>query len=302
MTDPFRMLLSYHYFRSTDMSELLDRMFPTDPRPEIFADSGAFSAMTQGAPVDVDEYGRWAAAHKDRFSVIANLDVIGDGEESAEGTWANQRILEETYGLRVLPVFHAGEPWSALDRILEQGYRYVALGGLVGRPVRAIMPWLVKCFTVAEGHAAFHGFGLTSWEPMFELPWYSIDSSTWVSGYRFGFVKLYDWKTRRLVQVPVSRHRRDAFEYAHLVRSLGFAPADLTGHDTDGHVDRKLLVKLSSAGWRRIEDTFRARHGEIRIPGDRDAPVGLRLYLADSAIRDLAVAAHHHNAIQEVRV
>lgn len=302
MIDPFRMLLSYHYFRGNDMHDILDRMFPTDPRPEVFADSGAFSALTQGAPVDVDEYGKWASTFKDRFRVIANLDVIGDGEESAEGTWTNQKILEENYGLRVLPVFHAGEPWSALDRVLEHGYRYVALGGLVGRPVRSIMPWLVKCFRHAEGRAVFHAFGLTSWEPMFELPWYSIDSSTWVSGYRFGFVKLYDPKTRRLVQVPVSRHRRDAFDYAHIVRALGFAPADLTGHETDGHVDRKLLVKLSSTGWRRIEAMFRERHGEIRILGDNDAPAGLRLYLADSAIRDLSVAAHHNNEVQEVTV
>lgn len=300
MTDPFRMLISYHYFRNSDVDEILTTMFPDDPIPEVFADSGAFSALTQGAPIDVHEYGRWAVQYKDWFRVIANLDTIGDGQESAEGTWANQRILEDTYGLAVLPVFHAGEPWSALERYLEHGYRYIALGGLVGRPVKSIMPWLVRCFRLAQGRAVFHGFGLTSWPPMSDLPWYSIDSSSWGSGYRYGMVRLYDSNRRRLVQIGVSRGRRDAFKHSALIREHGFAPADLTGSDADGHVNRQLLNKLSSVGWRRVEAGLRERHGLIRIPGEPDGDPGLRLYLADSAIRDLSVAAHHHNSIQGV--
>lgn len=294
------MLISYHYFRTSDIGAILDEKFPNDPPPEVFADSGAFSAMTQGAPVDVHEYGKWITAHRDHFCLIANLDVIGADDDSARGTWQNQRILEDTYGLEVLPVFHAGEPWTVLDALLEREYAYIALGGLVGRTVKSIMPWLVRCFQLADGRAVFHGFGLTSWAPMAELPWYSVDSSSWGSGYRYGMVRLYDRKKRRLVQIGVSRGRREAFDHAALIREHGFAPADLTGHDDEGHVNRQLLNKLSSVGWRRVEAGLRERHGMIRIPGRPDSPPGLRLYLADSAIRDLAVAAHHHNLIQGV--
>jgi hypothetical protein len=307
--DPFRMLISYHYFRSTDITELLDRDFPADPVPEVFADSGAFSALTQDAAVDVHEYAEWLKRYRHHFRVMANLDVIGDGEQSAEGTWANQRILEDQYDLPVLPVFHAAEPWSALDRLLEHGYRYIALGGLVGRPVKSIMAWLVRCFRHAEGQAVFHGFGLTSWTPMAELPWFSLDSSSWGSGYRYGMLRLYDDRTRRLTQIQVGRRRMDSRAHGRLVRELGFDPADLNGDK----VDRALLCRISSVGWRRIEQKLRERHGTITIPGGdattgvrmyaadgsgqnlADGAEGLRLYLADSARRDLAIAAHFNN-------
>lgn len=320
--DPFRMLLSYHYFRTINIHELLDDKFPTDPAPEVFADSGAYSALTQGAAIDVHEYGTWAARFQDRFRVIANLDVIGDGEHSAAGTWENQRILEDGYGLRPLPVFHAGEPWSALDRLLEHGYTYIALGGLVGRPAAAVMPWLVKCFKLAQGRVVYHGFGLTSWQAMSSLPWYSLDSSSWGSGYRYGLIRLYDDRSKRMVQIDIGHLRRGVYKYAYLIRALGFDPAILTVE----HVDRTVLNRLSSAGWRHIEAMLRKRHGLIQLPKGVEEPTvhirdadlahssigvrlyavdgsadnlirgaGLRLYLADTTGRDTVAAAVHHN-------
>jgi len=52
MTRPHRMLISYHYARRIDMEAAVAR-FPE--RPKVFANSGAFSALTLGAPIDVVE-------------------------------------------------------------------------------------------------------------------------------------------------------------------------------------------------------------------------------------------------------
>ena len=71
---------------------------------DLFLDSGAFSAMTQGVKIDIYEYIDFIKEHEDVLEVYANLDVIG----SAEGTWKNQMIMEEA-GLKPLPVFHYGE-------------------------------------------------------------------------------------------------------------------------------------------------------------------------------------------------
>lgn len=98
----FRILLSYHYFRTPELEPELRKHFGDGALPEVFADSGAFSAMTQGAPVDVDEYARWLLRNKYLFRVYSNLDVVGDDDRSAEGTWANQRRLEDEYGLAPL--------------------------------------------------------------------------------------------------------------------------------------------------------------------------------------------------------
>lgn len=285
-TDPFRCLISYHYFRGEDMDALLGKHFG-EHRPEVFADSGAFSAMTQGAPIDVREYGRWLVANRQHFRVYANLDVIGQDEASAAGTWENQRILEDEFGLAPVPVFHTNEPWSVLEDYMDRGYRYIALGGLVGKSRSGIMPWLVRCFQMAQGRAVFHGFGLTSWTPLAALPWYSLDSSSWGSGYRYGFLRLFDPRQGRIQQITLS-DRAMVYRHAALIRSYGFSPADVLNPGTN---HRELLCHISSLGWRAVETYLRQRHGPITIPGDDDAGAGAMLYCADGSIQNLVDGA-----------
>ena len=50
-----RILLSYHYYKDTDLDALFAKYF-TPPYPDVFADSGAFSAASQGIQIDIKEY------------------------------------------------------------------------------------------------------------------------------------------------------------------------------------------------------------------------------------------------------
>ena len=84
---PFKILCSFHYFRTVNMRELVEQF---DHRPMVFADSGAYSAHTQGASVSVFEYAEWLQKWKDVFTVYVNLDVIRDPAATA----ANQKLLE----------------------------------------------------------------------------------------------------------------------------------------------------------------------------------------------------------------
>lgn len=281
----FKFLISYHYFRTYELDEALPRWFP-DGVPEIFADSGAYSAMTQGAPIDRAKYGAWLQRYKHHFSVYANLDVIGDGAYAASATAGNQRFLEEL-GLAPLPVFHAGEPWSALEALLDGGAGYIGLGGLVGRQAKAIMPWLVKCFKLAGDRAVFHGFGLTLWECIAAFPFYSVDSTSWGSSYRYGRLKLFDPRLGRFVEAQMNREAYGEGA-AQLIRSYGFDPADFADKS---RYDRARTCWLSARSWEAAERWLRARHGTIHIPTDRDLPEGLRLYCADGSILNLSDGA-----------
>src|SRR5262252_3555390 len=98
------------------------RHFPP-PYPEVMADSGAFSAMTQGVPIDLDDYARWLLRYRHLFRVYVNLDVI----RNAAATWENQLRLQEQYGLEPLPVFHVAEDWHWFDRYLAR-FPYIGLG------------------------------------------------------------------------------------------------------------------------------------------------------------------------------
>lgn len=268
----FRMLLSYHYFKQPDLRPMMTKWFPGE-QPEIFADSGAYSAKSQGAEIDLDVYAGWVKANKDLFSIYANLDVIGDGRAAADATWQNQLMMED-HGLAPLPVFHAGEPFDALDRLLDAGYGYIGLGGLVGRKPKQMMPWLVECFQRAEGRAVFHGFGLTTWEVIRALPFYSIDSTSWASSFIYGQLRLFDPKTGGFRQAHLGEHGSIYDERTcRLIRFYGFDPADFAIKE---RYSRRLTCQLSARSWVHAEMYVRERHGDVLPPPGRRMPEGGR--------------------------
>ena len=104
---------------------------------------------------------------------------------SPEGTWKNQMIMEKA-GLKPLPCYHFGEDTKWLQRYIDKGYDYIALGGMVGRPRPALLQWLDTIWsdylTDSKGMpiVKIHGFGMTSLRLMLRYPWYSVDSTSWV--------------------------------------------------------------------------------------------------------------------------
>lgn len=268
-----RILLSYWYYKDSDLDVLFAKYF-NRPYPEVFADSGAFSADSQGGHVDLLEYARWLKRWGHLFSTYANLDVIGDPERTAE----NQGRLEAV-GLAPLPVFHTGSDWSHLEELAER-YPYIALGGMVPhmRFPKRIMPWLVQAFKIAQGRAVFHGFGATSWEIVSALPWYSVDSSSWGQGYRYGQVPVFDPRRGRFVKLQLGS-AQDWYRHAALVRDLGFDPADFADRARN---DRSKICAISALSYMMAEQWLRRRHGEVHIPGRDGASAGLRSHLADA--------------------
>lgn len=162
-------------------------MHRTKNKVDLFLDSGAFSAWTQGIKIDIKEYIKFIKKNKELFTVYANLDVIGIGGKqpnllTAEKTLENQRIMEKA-GLSPLPCFHFGEPFSFLQDYVEQ-YDYLALG-VAGNSGKKLIPWLNNCFSKyicgEDGmpKIKIHGFAVTSLEIMIRYPWYSVDSTSW---------------------------------------------------------------------------------------------------------------------------
>jgi hypothetical protein len=268
-----RILLSYWYYKDTDLESLFRKYF-TEPWPEVFADSGGFSADSQGGVIDWRDYAAWIKRWKPLLQTYANLDIIGN----PEATWENQERLEGV-GLAPLPVFHVGSDWSYLERYIER-YQYIALGGMVPhmRYHRRLMPWLVRAFKMAQGQAVYHGFGATAWRVVCSLPWYSVDSSSWGQGFRYGQVPLFDERKCAFVEAklgdPIS-----CYKHAALFRRLGFNPADFADRARN---DRAKVCAVSALSYMMAERYLRRRHGEIRIPKREGESVGLRTHLADA--------------------
>lgn len=174
---------------------LKERPDMIDPSKFIFfLDSGAYSAWSRGTVIDLDEYCAFIKANIEHIEVYASLDVIPgvhggiatpkQRDEAAEQSWANYLYMRRE-GLDPLPVFHYGEDFRHLERMLDYGCDYIGIGGLVAVPGDKRRTWLDRLFTRItdeNGHPIIktHGFGMTAVPLIFRYPWYSIDSTTWI--------------------------------------------------------------------------------------------------------------------------
>jgi hypothetical protein len=274
------MLVSYAFYNGGTMDRLVRDLLTTGEEL-VFGDSGAHTARTKGLALTMDGYAGWAARWDKQLTLYANLDVIG----APEATWKHQAYMVER-GLVPLPVVHTSAPWEYLDRYLDAGYTYIALGKLLGNPLRVLMPWLEHAFRRAEGRAVFHGFGMTNAAVVRELPFYSIDSSSWAASYRFGSVRLFDagrWRTVFLRDAPAVLEVRD------LIRDHGGDPLILADRERYSYLH---AAAIAATAWGRFEQWARDRHGPVTVPdgplnpltrGGRAGPgPGLHLYLADT--------------------
>lgn len=255
-----KLLLSYHYFKNTDLGDLLGKYFGDKP-PMVFIDSGGFSAATQGVEISMDSYIEFLKKHKKLITVYANLDEIGNPEKTHE----NQKRMEDV-GLKPLPVFHTGEPISWLEKYIDEGYDYIALGGMVpyARDRKRLVQWMSLCFQVAEKAGKpikYHGFGMTNWDLMRAYPWASVDSSSWCSGFRYGQVYLFDDKIGRFYQVGL-RDLKKSYKYAEILRSYGFSPNDLA---LNSEFDRVKVATISALSFLKAEHWLNRR--SLRLSG-----------------------------------
>lgn len=290
-------LVSYAYYKSFDLDEFFGK-FPEKPR--VFADSGAFTAFHSGGRVNVKEYAAWLTRWKHHFSVMANLDVIGFGDATVEEGFRNLGFLEKA-GLPVIPVYHGGESMQVFERMLARGYDYIAIGGAARKHPAITAPWLVQCFQRAEGKAVLHGFGTTWHKILFMFPWYSVDSSTWANGRRYGELRLFDYRTGKWVQAASGRTgTKRLYENASLIREHGVEPSSVLTHSA-GYSDHA-MTEMHGVAWKRCELWLRSHRPPVSRPGKDDVATGDDgpfVYLALSSDKTasylLANAVHRHS-------
>lgn len=172
-----------------------------NPNLNIFVDSGAFSAHTKGKELDVDEYISYVNYHAGMFSVIAQVDTI-PGEfgkpktraqmlEAPQSSWINycyMRPLVIDYP-NLTPIFHQGEDFSHLMRILETTFDgehipYIGISPSNDVSTRDKQKWLEHVFRVirdsSNPQVKTHAFGMTSLHLLELYPFYSADSTSWI--------------------------------------------------------------------------------------------------------------------------
>lgn len=216
ITDHAHCLQSYTYnaFEAKWRHKKLMEKAKQTGKVNLFLDSGAYSAYSQGVEIKIEDYIAFIKEHQQYLEVYANLDVIGD----AEATLQNQKIMEKE-GLAPLPCFHYGEDIKYLKYYLER-YEYIALGGMVPISTPDLILWLDDIFhsyicdkNTGLPKVKIHGFGLTSFSLMKRYPWYSVDSTSWVVTGRMGAVYVPRYRQGKWI------YTEDSFKVAVSTRS-----------------------------------------------------------------------------------
>ena len=199
--EPGNILMSYFYVRQK-FSKFIELLENKKANKKLFIDSGAFTAWTKQEPIDVDEYINFINTYSEHIELYGQIDVIpGDiikghtpeqVEEAAAATWENYLYMrprmKKPEGL--LYTFHVGEPYRYLEQALEwrdengQPIPYIALGGMVGKPMPTKKSFLDSCFNIIKKSSnpkvKVHAFGMTSFSLLEAYPITSADSTSWI--------------------------------------------------------------------------------------------------------------------------
>lgn len=163
-------------------------------KPRIMLDSGAYSAWKSKASVDIDEYICFIKENIEHLDSYVNLDFIpgefgrvpsaAEVEHSAELSWKNYLYME-SFDLSPVPVFHMGERFYWLRKMMDHGCPYIGISTQNGLPTKQHILWLDRVFREIVGEdgkpkVKTHAFGQTTPKILFRYPWYSADSASWI--------------------------------------------------------------------------------------------------------------------------
>jgi hypothetical protein len=174
---PKRLLVSYHYFKNIDFQEFFKII---GYEPEIFYDSGAYSAFTSGKPIKLESYIQKVKEVAPFVKRYFCLDIIGDDLKSYEA-WEQMRAE----GLNPIPVFHYQGDETILQKYIEAGADLIGLGGTV--PIKSKKDVAAWARMIAWQYPAnYHLLGTAHRIILDEVDLYSADASTWVMQAVFG--------------------------------------------------------------------------------------------------------------------
>lgn len=187
-------------------SQLLDRsrikyLVDNNFEGKLFIDSGAYTAYTRNAVLDVDEYISYLNGLDEHLTIFAQVDKIPgqhgqektlkDITEAPQLSWQNYLYMRDKVKSpdKLLPIFHRRENWSYLEQMLETTFDgkhipYIGIAATTDSSTKEKEEWFHKVFQVIRNssnpNVKTHAFGMTSLKLLESFPFTSADSTSWI--------------------------------------------------------------------------------------------------------------------------
>jgi len=186
----FNRLASFYYIK--DERQIINKF------NNFILDSGAYTFMTTMKNKDVNwddyviSYAKFIKEYNIKFYFELDIDsLVGIKEVERLRT-----LCENISGVKCIPVWHKSRGLEYWKKMCKE-YEYVAIGGLVTLEIKRteydVFYHLLKI--AKENNTKVHGLGFTNLKGLEKYKFYSVDSTSWLSGNRFGAVYWFDGKT-----------------------------------------------------------------------------------------------------------
>ena len=203
-----------HYFPNEKVEHWLvafpelSKDFDIQDIKDIFLDSWGYSIRNSWLKLDVNDYVKFLQKYWKRFNVIANMDT-GSKKETLD----NQALLEKETWLKILPVYHASDfvSWdlSLLEEYCEK-YDYVWIGWVswFHGSTETKEKYINYCFKIAMKHKTkLHWFWITIARFLRTYPFYSVDSTSRLAGWKFA--RICQYQNGKLIMKDVKQCKKE---------------------------------------------------------------------------------------------
>lgn len=192
---------------------------------KIMVDSGAFTAYTKGVTLDVDDYIKFLNDYGDDIEVFVACDSVPDptnvDTSFADKTWDNYLYmyskLRPEIRHKLMPVFHYGEDFKHLIRMLEYVHEdgshldYIGLAISLEGTTKVRINWANECRKIIESsnnpNVKTHAFGVGVKSVLDYINVTSTDATSWVKRAAFGMIAIND---KSIVVSDVKEERVDS--------------------------------------------------------------------------------------------
>lgn len=198
-------LLSFHYIQNRKLS--MHQMYE-GRGIKFFIDSGAHTYQNDPKYADYDvnywedhlqKYLKWAEKNREYIFAIANFDFENMVGAEKVNEW-NRKYFEPFMlrtGIPVCFVWHQNSYYTWEQYC--QRYPYIGFSSVNTEGTDIEFTEYVDKLRIAEKHNSLvHGFGMTRTSILPKLPFYTVDSTSWKSGFRYGQIAIWNGKKVQL--------------------------------------------------------------------------------------------------------
>lgn len=194
-------------------------------------DSGAFTFMNNSKKeVNWDQYVESYANFINKYNIENFFELDIDNIVGIKEVERLRNKLETLTKKKCIPVWHKSRGLEYWEKMCKD-YDYVAIGGIVTKEIK---PQEYKYFTpmlkiAKENNCKVHGLGFTGVKHLHKYPFYSVDSTSWVSGWRFGTLYRFNGKGFNKIRYKNKRIKKskgnevDLFNYIEWVKFQKYA-------------------------------------------------------------------------------